>query len=107
MKSKFIETYNVNFTRTTVKDLECLINGKKQIIFLENSIRQMPENYCLAHCSGGCWVCEPDLAANTGLVFFVFEMLLNHELKWDRSAEHIKEALDDAIEDAKAKLCLS
>jgi len=66
----------------------------------------MPENYCLAHRSGGCWVCEPDLAANTGLVFFIFEALLNHQLKWDRSTKYLQETLDDALEDAKSKLAL-
>lgn len=41
------------------------------------SIRQIPENYLIAHKSNGAWKCEPDLAADMGFATKVFKTI-NH-----------------------------
>ena len=49
------------------------------------TIRQMPENYLIAHKDGNAWKCVPDLAANKELCIKVFTELLNHESKYQAS----------------------
>jgi len=49
------------------------------------TIRQMPENYLIAHKDGNAWKCEPDLAADKELCIKVFTELLNYESKWQTS----------------------
>jgi hypothetical protein len=101
MKSKAIQSTVTKFVKTTLEDISCLFGHRgtrKTLIVTDVSIRQMPENYRLAYFIEGRWICEPDLAANIGLAFFVFEMLLNHELKWDSSGDLIRETIKDVID---------
>ncbi len=47
------------------------------------TIRQMPQNYCIAHRSNMSWICDPDPAADYSLVKRVFdEIFKNHSSKW-------------------------
>ena len=46
------------------------------------TIRQMPENYLLAHKRNGAWVCEPDLAANRNIAVRIFKALFNYDVKY-------------------------
>lgn len=48
------------------------------------SIRQMPENYLIAHFNGHRWVSEPDLAANRDLAVRVYLALFDHGIKYNR-----------------------
>ena len=50
-----------------------------------NTIRQLPENYLIAHFDTNRWICEPDLAANKELCNLVFNELLNFESKYERN----------------------
>jgi len=64
---------------------------KKEVIYQEFSgtIRQMPENYCLAYRRNGSWVCDPDPAANWRIVLKLFKMIFRiHEVKWG-TGEHL------------------
>ena len=47
------------------------------------TIRQLPENYLIAHKDGNKWICEPDLAANKELCARVFLELMNFESKYE------------------------
>ena len=58
-----------------------------ELIFQKSTktIRQMPENYLLAHFDemrGGRWVCDPDLACDRYLAYKVFKTLLDFDFKW-------------------------
>ena len=55
-----------------------------KVIYAEGSetIRQMPENYLLAHRRDGRWLCEPDLAADRKLAVKVFKAILSYEVKY-------------------------
>jgi len=57
---------------------------KMKIIYQPESetIRQMPENYLLAHKTENRWICEPDLACNKKTAIKVFKLLLNHSVKY-------------------------
>jgi hypothetical protein len=91
--------------KTKATDLRRLVKGlnRKSLVLQDEghsiSIRQMPENYRIAYVQKrlGCWVCEPDLGANIDLVFFIFELLLQYSIKWDRTGEKLKEAIANAI----------
>ncbi len=48
------------------------------------TIRQRPENYCIAYKMAGRWICEPDLAADRNLTLKVFNALWNHDLKYGK-----------------------
>jgi len=70
------------------------VNGEKILSFCaySNTIRQLPENYCIAvfkrpyHSTNtGCWVLEPDLAADSDLVCRVARELLNFDSKYEKS----------------------
>ena len=50
-----------------------------------NTIRQMPENYCLAVHRNGAWYMEPDLAANKDIVVALTLSLMEHGNKWSKS----------------------
>lgn len=47
-----------------------------------DTIRQMPQNYLIAHKVGIKWICEPDLSADKKLCIRVFTELLNYESKY-------------------------
>ena len=48
-----------------------------------NTIRQMPQNYCLAvRRGGGEWIMFPDSAADKGIVVALTLSLMVHENKW-------------------------
>ena len=52
-----------------------------------NTLRQMPENYLIAHLKDSkfkTWVCEPDLAADRKLCMKVFAALLTYENKYQQ-----------------------
>lgn len=62
---------------------------KHQVISFEigsNTLRQLPENYLLAHFDNDqrCWICVPDLAANEDFAVKVFKALLKWENKYQR-----------------------
>lgn len=46
------------------------------------TIRQMPQNYLIAHKNGNAWICEPDLAADINLATRVFKALFEHGNKY-------------------------
>ena len=46
------------------------------------TIRQMPQNYCIAYKIENRWVCEPDLAADIKLATKVFNALFEYENKY-------------------------
>lgn len=48
------------------------------------SVRQMPQNYCIAHQNiGQEWICNPDAAADPELCLIVFKAIRRtHEAKW-------------------------
>ena len=46
------------------------------------SIRQMPENYLIAHRHNGVWLCQPDLACNQRIAVKVFKLLFKHDVKY-------------------------
>ena len=46
------------------------------------TIRQLPQNYVIAHISDRKWICEPDLAADKELCTRVFLELMNFESKY-------------------------
>lgn len=54
------------------------------LIYDEGSetIRQMPQNYLIAHKVKGHWVCEPDLAADKELATRVFIALFDFDVKY-------------------------
>jgi len=55
------------------------------VIYQEGSdtIRQMPENYLLAHRTAlGRWICDPDLAANKEISVAIFLELFNYESRY-------------------------
>ena len=56
---------------------------KSKLIYQEGSdtIRQMPENYCIAYRRFNAWVCEPDLAADVKLSNQVFNLLFDYDFK--------------------------
>jgi hypothetical protein len=51
------------------------------LVFQEGSqtIRQMPENYLIAHREFGRWICDPDLAADKELATRVFLALFDFD----------------------------
>jgi hypothetical protein len=49
------------------------------------TIRQMPQNYCLAVRRNNEWVMHPDLAADKGIVVALTLSLMEHENKWSKS----------------------
>lgn len=56
------------------------------------SIRQMPENYLIAHKSNRAWLCEPDLAANMDFATRVFRTINHsHANKYLATGEQIIE----------------
>ena len=46
------------------------------------TIRQMPQNYCIAYKREYRWICEPDLAADKKLSTRVFLALFDHSVKY-------------------------
>jgi hypothetical protein len=46
------------------------------------TIRQMPQNYLVAHKSENRWICEPDLAADKELSMKVFKALFEYNNKY-------------------------
>lgn len=54
------------------------------LIYQQNSdtIRQMPQNYLIAHRENGRWICDPDLAADKELSNRVFNALFEFENKY-------------------------
>lgn len=49
------------------------------------TIRQMPQNYCLAYHNGQHWAMEPDISADKGIVVALTLSLMVHENKWSTS----------------------
>jgi hypothetical protein len=49
-----------------------------------DTIRQMPQNYLIAHWEKGNWHMEPDLAADIDLVILVTRALMIYELKFEQ-----------------------
>jgi hypothetical protein len=56
------------------------------------TIRQMPENYLLAHRTFGRWVCDPDIAANKEICTTIFLELFNYDSRYG-SGEKLLETL--------------
>ena len=54
------------------------------LVYQEGSetIRQMPQNYLVAHKNINEWVCIPDLAADRELCNRVFNALFEHSVKY-------------------------
>jgi len=54
------------------------------IVYSKNTetIRQMPENYLIAHKIENVWVCIPDLAANKKILVKTFKLLLEFDNKY-------------------------
>ncbi len=46
------------------------------------TIRQLPQNYLIAHKQNNRWICEPDLAADKKLANRVFNALFEFEAKY-------------------------
>lgn len=51
------------------------------------TIRQLPQNYCIAYKRDGRWICEPDLAADRVLSNRVFNALFEYENKYASGLE--------------------
>lgn len=51
------------------------------------TIRQIPENYCLAVLHGSFWAMDPDLAADRALVVALTLSLMEHENKWSKDPQ--------------------
>jgi hypothetical protein len=118
MNDKNVFFGSISLKKTSADDLKCLFGKKKKTLIVERviegagngetrmrptSLRQMPENYCIARFDQGqrCWVIDPDLAANTNLVFFVFELLLLfHLIKWDSTGVFLENTIKDAMDSA-------
>jgi hypothetical protein len=47
-----------------------------------DTIRQLPENYCIAYKINNRWICDPDIAANRDLSNKVFNVLFEHEFRY-------------------------
>ncbi len=64
------------------------------LIYQEGSdtIRQMPQNYLVAHRTFGRWTCDPDTAADKELCTIVFLELFNYESRYG-SGEKLLETL--------------
>jgi hypothetical protein len=65
-----------------------------KIIYQKESetIRQMPENYLIAHKSNGSWKSEPDLAANLEICVKVYRTINHsHANKYIATGEQIIE----------------
>lgn len=61
-----------------------------------NTLRQMPENYLIAHLKDfkiKTWVCEPDLAADRKLSIKVFAALLTYENKYQQDGNVLVETI--------------
>jgi len=68
--------------------------SKSTIIYEEGSgtIRQMPENYMLAHNHKGHWITDPDPAADWKIVKKLFRIIFfSHELRWTINGAYIIE----------------
>jgi hypothetical protein len=67
----------------------------KNVIFEKGTetIRQMPENYLLAHRTFGRWVCDPDIAANQKICTAIFLELFNYESRYCRNGYALIEIL--------------
>lgn len=59
------------------------------------TIRQMPQNYLIAHQDHGRWVCEPDLAADKNLVLRVFCALFSFDEKYGDGPNLLAKAMKD------------
>jgi hypothetical protein len=46
------------------------------------TIRQMPQNYLIAHNESGRWICDPDLAADKKLCAKIFLALFEFKNKY-------------------------
>ncbi len=55
------------------------------------TIRQMPQNYLIAHKAGNDWICAPDLAADRNLCVEVFTALLEYDNKYAQTGEKLLE----------------
>lgn len=91
----------------------CMIKGgeRKTIVLVDHglglkTIRQMPNNYCIAfnymgntvapvHRRG--WICDPDLAADKQICLFVFELLMQYELRHDVTGQKIMDTITDIV----------
>lgn len=62
------------------------------VIYQEGSdtIRQMPENYLLAHRTFGRWTCDPDVAANKEISVAIFLELFNYDSKYSSGENLLK-----------------
>jgi hypothetical protein len=62
------------------------------------TIRQMPQNYMIAHKKNGEWICNSDPACNEEFALLVFLLTLrHHHLRWG-SGETLLEALTNEME---------
>lgn len=53
------------------------------------TIRQMPQNYLIAHYNGFSWHSEPDLAADKELAIKVYLALFDHKAKYDKDGMYL------------------
>lgn len=65
------------------------------VIYQEGSdtIRQMPENYLLAHRINNRWICDPDTAANQKICTEIFLELFNYDSRYCKNGEALVEIL--------------
>lgn len=54
-----------------------------------DTLRQVPQNYCVAYKKENRWICEPDLACDKELAIKVFICLLEFKFKYAEGNEII------------------
>lgn len=64
-----------------------------------NTIRQHPQNYCIAYNRENRWICDPDLAADKELAVKVFKALFTYENKHQPDGNKLIEAIIGAKQD--------
>mgnify|MGYP003629538709 CR=1 FL=1 len=74
--------------------------GKSKLDYSEYSdtIRQLPENFLIAHRVQGIWKCEPDLAADRELATKVFLSLFIFENKYEKDPINLLRRINCDIE---------
>ncbi len=60
------------------------MKSKLKVIYQKETetIRQLPENYLLAHKCNRRWVCDPDLACDRAIAIKLFRMCLNYDVRY-------------------------
>lgn len=63
------------------------------LVAASDTIRQMPQNYMIAHNNGRVWLMEPDLAADVNLVIKVTVALMKFENKYEKDPKTLLEKI--------------